>query len=395
MRASWLEYRVPVSAGLLVLSLGSMFVLTSQSGSSFATYLLAIYTCLGIRRWLGLWTDWLFLSSCGLSVLIAASSFWSDTLDGRETFSQFVRAFLVITFVVAVAEGFRVDWFRAGVTRVVALLGGGAATLAIGLFVLEPPDDGRLKGVGQLDVHVRAALVFGVSATCAVSWLMESKRTLSRVLAASLLLVLLVAVALSGSRNAWVAVPLGIAVYVGACWFEQPRALLIASAIVICVGIAILGIALLQPELREWLLPRGDSFRIEIWTEIIRRWWDGGRWLGLGIQTTDDVVVGQYVMPHAHNLYLALLFQVGIVGLALFFWLVGLTLKTLWREYDRNEAKLALSILAIALPSYLLDGYRLVDKIGWSWMLFWLPLAVAVGLRSNRVLEDAQRFGRG
>ena len=60
-----LEYRVPISAALLVFSFASIFVLTSQTGSSFPTYLLAILTLLGCRRWTGLWLDRTFLCARG------------------------------------------------------------------------------------------------------------------------------------------------------------------------------------------------------------------------------------------------------------------------------------------------------------------------------------------
>ena len=43
----FLDYRVPVSATLVVVALASIFVLPSQSASSFITYLLAIYCFCG------------------------------------------------------------------------------------------------------------------------------------------------------------------------------------------------------------------------------------------------------------------------------------------------------------------------------------------------------------
>jgi hypothetical protein len=40
-----------------------------------------------------------------------------------------------------------------------------------------------------------------------------------------------------------------------------------------------------------------------------------------------------------------------------------------------------MGILAIALPSYLLDGHEIVDKVGETWFLFWLPVAISLALR--------------
>lgn len=65
-----------------------------------------------------------------------------------------------------------------------------------------------------------------------------------------------------------------------------------------------------------------------------------------------------------------------LVGfLVLIVWVLGLLLR--W--YEQSEAKLALGILGIALPAYLLDGHELIDKVGSTWFLFWLPVATALG----------------
>jgi hypothetical protein len=65
----------------------------------------------------------------------------------------------------------------------------------------------------------------------------------------------------------------------------------------------------------------------------------------------------------------------------LFLWLLSRTLRELARHFDESDAKLALGVLALALPSYLLDGNELLDKVGDTWFLIWLPVALALGLR--------------
>ena len=386
-----LEYRVPISATLLVLSLASMFVLTSQSGSSFPTYVLAAYTLLGFRRWSGLWFNWIFLLAVGVSGYIALTSFWSTPFDARGTLSQFSRAFLGICFVVAVAEGFRVDWFRARMTAALALCGGGAACAAVILFFADPPPDGRLNGLGQLDAHIRAALCFGVSLVCAIAWMTETRSATSRVVAGVFAVFLGVAVALSTSRNAWVTVPFGCLVFLISRYAPR-RGLLAACGAAFAVVAAAVTLALWFEPSRDALLSRGDGYRPDIWVEILGRIADHGPWFGNGVLTDDSVTVEGFVLPHPHNMYLAVLFQGGIVGLAAFVLLIALALRTLLAHLAEPEARLALAVFAIGLPAWLLDGYELVDKIGWTWMLFWLPVAIAVGLESRRGLADARRF---
>ena len=389
-----LEYRVPISAALLVFSFASIFVLTSQSGSSIPTYLLAILTLAGCGRWLGLWLDRTFLCAVALVGYLAVSSFWSEPFDAREAFSQWSKALLVACFIVAAAEGFRTDWFFRRLTLTIAVFGGAAAAVALFRFFAFPPEDGRLTGLGQLHLQVPAALIFGVALLCTFYWLFEAPSLRWRALAVLNALCLFSAVFLTDSRNAWVAVPFACVVYLisrrtmSASRFGVIVIALAASALVV-VG------ALLVSPASELLLPRGDSYRPAIWAEILSRALAGGPWFGSGVLADEDVFVGCYLLAHPHNMYLAVLYQGGIVAVALFAALLVLSVRTLLANFARPEAKLALGIYALALPAYLLDGHQLVAKIGWTWMLIWLPVAIGIASSSGRRLDDANRFGGG
>jgi hypothetical protein len=70
------------------------------------------------------------------------------------------------------------------------------------------------------------------------------------------------------------------------------------------------------------------------------------------------------------------------VALAGFLLLIGLVVRRLFRSYGAAQVAPALGILAIGLPSYLLDGHEFVDRIGETWLLFWLPVALALSLRT-------------
>jgi len=69
------------------------------------------------------------------------------------------------------------------------------------------------------------------------------------------------------------------------------------------------------------------------------------------------------------------------VALGLFVWLMVSTVRILWQNYDLQDAKIALGILALGLTAFLLDGHNLVDKINESWVLIWFPVAIALGIR--------------
>ena len=389
-----LEYRVPISAALLVFSFASIFVLTSQSGSSFPTYLLAILTLAGCRRWSGLWLDWTFLCAVALVGYLAASSFWSDPFDARDAFSQWSRAALVVCFVVAAAEGFRADWFFRRLSVTIAVFGGAAAAVALVRFFAFPPNDGRLSGLGQLECQVCVALTFGVALLCALYWMFETPSRRWQAFAALNALCLISAVILTDSRNAWVAVPFAGVVYLVSRRAKSAAMFAVVVIAFAALALAFVGSVLVSPA-SELLLPRGDSFRPTIWAEILSRALAHGPWIGNGVLTDDGVLIGCYFMVHPHNMYLAVMFQGGVVAIALFAALLALSIRTLLANFQRQEAKLALGIYALALPAYLLDGHELVTKIGWTWMLIWLPVAISVALSGGRRLNDANRFGSG
>jgi O-antigen ligase len=159
-------------------------------------------------------------------------------------------------------------------------------------------------------------------------------------------------------------------------------------AVLLLFSVAILAMVV-NEDTREWVLPRGDSFRVDIWSYVIDKTWDQARWFGFGILTPDHVPVGDREFAHPHNMYLAVFYQGGLVGLFLFLTLTVSTLMVLMKEYQLPSAKLALGLLTLALISYLLDGHELVDKVGETWFLYWLPVGLAVGMEWNQFFEDA------
>lgn len=395
VRRGLVDYRVPISATIMVSALASMFVLGSQSASSFATYLLALYVLAAAPRWRALFFDWGFLALVGLLVYLPLTSAWSTPWDPRGALSQATRAVLVFAFVVSIAECMQVDWFRQRMTWVVSVVGAAAAAAAISVFFATPPEDGRLNGLGQLDTHVAAGMVFAVAAVCGLSWLLDasSRSTKARAAVIVAVVVLIAGVALTGSRNAMACGLLGVGVVLVA--HRAPRASHCAAWVVgLAAGLGGVLIAAYAfvPGADALILPRGDSLRLGIWSYYAERI-GGSPWFGLGILTDDVTEVDGLPVLHPHSLFLAVAWQGGLVGLALMFVVVAATLRTLLRHFSAAEAKLGLAIWAIGLPGYLIDGHELIDKIGWTWLLFWLPVAIGLSLRAGRGLGDARRFG--
>ena len=394
------DYRVPICATLMIVALASTFALGSQSASSFATYVLALHVFLGAARWRGLFLDWGVLGVVVLLVYIPLTSLWSTPWDGRGAFSQSTRALLVFAFVVSFAECMQVDWFRRRATLAIAVVAALAAVAALWVFLAEPPLDERLNGLGQIDTHVKAGMVYAMAALCGVAWLhgaWGSARPLVAWAVVAAIVVLVTAVGLTGSRTAMACGAFALVCLLLSHRVAQPGGFLgVAAGLAVGFAIVLLALYFAVPGGENFVLPRGNSFRPGIWTQFIGRIAADGPWFGLGVLTDDTTTaLVPEVAMHPHSLYVAVMHQGGAVGLALMLVVIATTLRTLLQHYPRADAKLGLAVWALALPAYLLDGHELVDKIGWTWLLFWLPVAIGIALRCGKALDDAARFGAG
>ncbi len=189
-----------------------------------------------------------------------------------------------------------------------------------------------------------------------------------------------VLVLLSDSRNGQIGAMLGVStLFIAHRVADRQR----FAAAVMGMGVILLAVlaALIANEAtRNLALPRGDSFRLATWLATLQAIADGGLWFGRGILTDDTLVTAVGEFPHPHNMYLSVLFPGGLVGAALFAALIAAVVRTLLNHYGHRDAKLALGILGLALPAWLLDGHELIDKVGMAWFLFWLPVAISLGL---------------
>ncbi len=373
---------------LIVACFAAVLLLTSQSGSSVLTYVLTLLVLFRASQWSDIARTDLFLLIAALLLYLSLSVFWSSEWELRDFGSQFVRFLLVCSFVIGVAEvrlrGQIQRWLR----RTMTLVGGGVILAAVINHVVWPPEDGRLNGLGQLDTHVIAALIYGIVAVLALQAVLREQAIFWRITGVVTILIAAYAIWGSDSRNAWVSVVFGLAVLLLAERLADRQRFVTSIVSVALLGGAIL-VALFSVEsTRALLLPRGTSFRPEIWDLAMARILDGHLLFGLGINTPSDFNLGVTQILHPHNIYLSVMYQGGLFGLGLFVLVIWKTLRELLLHYEEADAKLALGILAVALPAYLLDGHELLDKIGSTWFLIWLPVAIAVGLRWSRSLRE-------
>ncbi|MGE0625200.1 MAG: O-antigen ligase family protein [Pseudomonadales bacterium] len=375
--------RIQINSLLIVLSFVSVLALSSQSAASWPTYLLGVAVAVNYRSWDDVFRVRYFWLILGLVAYLVASSLWSQpaTLEGG--LRVFGRALLIVLFVVACAECQLRGQLKRWLGRSLAIVATLAAGAAIYVHFVMPnhfPGE-RLHGLGQLDNPIIAGMVYGAALIIMLDLLNFERNSWWRIIGAVCVLVLVSAIYLTGSRSAWMSITGGVAIYLVALRVRDRQQF---TTTVVSLGV-IFGILLLTlvagDSIRELILPRGVSYRPDIWQETLNRIvGEGGMMLGLGIGTPDRVVVDGVEFSHPHSLYLSVLFQGGVIGLSLLFSLIMFTISNLLRSYDERDAKLALGLFGVALLGYVLDGHELIDKVSDMWFLFWFPVALALGL---------------
>jgi hypothetical protein len=132
-----------------------------------------------------------------------------------------------------------------------------------------------------------------------------------------------------------------------------------------------------------------DSERQIIWQPVIDMIYEGQTVFGNGIladahpgiscesfvSTTRDV--NDCVIQHPHNIYVATMHYGGLLGLIMLISLLLVSVSSVL-EFPMNDLKIViLSGLAFSVTVLMFDGDRLVQKIDFIWLVFWLPIALA------------------
>ncbi|HET6472172.1 MAG TPA: O-antigen ligase family protein, partial [Pseudomonadales bacterium] len=330
-----------------------------------------------------------------LLVYFSASVWWSSEFVWRGAFTTYSRCVLIAGFVVGVAMSIAhsasmLNWLTRGVTIAAAL----AAIAALFEFQAHPTWDGRLAGLGQLRNSVVAALTFAAALLIALDVALNDTQRW-RIVAAVCLVAVGAALFATGSRNGYVTA--GAGVWVASLVVRRPTRVRIVRWLTVTLVVAAAAFAFIaiDRDVLADLFPRGDSFRMAIWSAEWQRYADGNPWFGLGVLTSDRVVVADQTFAHPHSLYLASALQGGLVGLVLLLSVLGCTVGKLVGNLDARAARLGLSLIAAGAVAYAFDGWELIDKVSVSWLVIWLPVGLALGLGMGsphaRSLEDPDR----
>lgn len=350
----------------------------------------------------------------GLSLLSLPTT-WSLQYSIKELI-KWVEVLLVYLLV---AWGVNAKWTRALVLTVVAT-GGLAALHGIYQFVFRiGPEEFvlfdrfmRAYGTfeqpnpygGYLGLTLPVALGLAVTAALGLGRWSRNWRWLTLIMAGVCAALMLAALVMSWSRGAWLGFGAAAVGMVVALVVKSGRGTVLGVVLVALVAYAMLagGLAHLPPSLIQRFsdfIPylgvsdvRGAEVtdanfavleRLAHWQAAWQMWTDHP-WLGVGIGNYEPVysryALPQWLLPlgHAHNYYLNIAAETGILGLGAYLLLWGVALFQVWRAVRRGsgwELGVALGVLGVVIH---LSVHNMVDSLYVHGM--YLHLAVLLGL---------------
>ncbi len=193
------------------------------------------------------------------------------------------------------------------------------------------------------------------------------------------------------SRGAWLGFLIGIVIFL-VMYSKKTLSVLLFC----CLGIPFLPFVLPDSIVQRFtsignLGDSSTSYRVNIWRGVLNMLGDGYWRSGVGIGNDSFRLVypgyalsGIETAPHAHNLYLQILIEVGVMGLAVFLCMLVLYAQSSFSLHlnETRREKLVSSALFCGILSVLAQG--MTDYIWYNYrvfLMFWLVLGLGAAVR--------------
>lgn len=332
-----------------------------------------------------------------LTVYLALTPLWNG--GGLETTAlRAGHALLLVAFVFGIPTvAARFDGFLDWLLTLLILSAVVSATYSIYFYHAldyNPLDEkDRLYGLGRLANPAVSGMSYSVALIPAAHRVLF-RRGLERIVWGTAVAVLLYALWLTGTRSMWIGLGATMTVAALACGNAtlRNRALMLPGTLILLAA----GITLAFNVDREQFLRRADSFRPEIWTGVVDKALDGNWFFGNGINTSSATQFRDIVFDHAHSIYVGTFYYGGVVGLLLLLALLVITYRHLLTRPHSELRDLALMMLTFGAVTLALDGDQLLEKVDYPWLVFWLPVALALCVSTrNQLLEEPEGLDRG
>lgn len=184
----------------------------------------------------------------------------------------------------------------------------------------------------------------------------------------------MIALVYNGTRGAWLAVTVAIIVYAFISLTKNKRTFIVLLILILLLGIFIMNTPIIKDKVYSItdLSNQSNSERLLIWHSAWHMFNDH-QLFGIGAGNFKELYNSQYISPmakepglgHAHNNFLHILAEMGIMGFTSFMYLFGYILVKAYRKYMRdpdNVYMLALLLVTISLNVQGLTEYNFDDS---------------------------------
>jgi O-antigen ligase len=311
----------------------------------------------------------IILAYLAFTAWLLLSLTWSAT--DTSSFSLGKRPLYVfMAFAACALLASRGQQFLLGALRLGALLAVVAALASLYAHIQQRPTMPRLIGTGALHNPLLTSHLLGFFCSYWLAvWLSRNEqRDWLPILCA---IPLLIAIFMTGART-----PL-LALSLTSLWMllMTPR-----RAVYLVTGLMLiaLGILLSAP---EFITQRGESFRPQIWMDALRQSTEH-LWIGRGYDSHFLFFIPERGAPlnDPHNVELAVLLELGIVGLGLWVLMYSCTYWRLLRARTEPAMQIASALVTYGIVAGLTEGSNFLSRPNENWFLIWIPLSLTAAL---------------
>lgn len=359
--------------GYVVLLTGLFWIPSSSLYTKFYYALMAFPALLGLviapRRLTMIVREPIVLAFISLAIWLLIGLFWTQSDNSLLKLAK-RPLYVFLLFAACALIACKDEQLLLGALRIAAIMAVVAALANLITHLSSSPVPNRMIGSGGLSNALLTSHVFGFfCAYWIASWLVRTERMAWQPLL--LILPLIAALLATGSRTPLLALTLTC---IWMLTMVGKRALYPLGAI----ALSAFTLAVLQPDI---LLERGTSYRPQLWSEALRQ---AGEqlWIGRGYDSSFIFKVEglKRALSDPHNVALAVLLELGLIGLTLWMLMYGLAFYRCLRLKDQRQFQLSSALIVYGLCAGLSEGSNFLSRPNENWFIVWIPLALTAAL---------------
>ena len=370
LHAVWMSYVLPAGVfcmlvGMIVSSAHSVYPRLFQFAIAFPALVLIFLRPAALRDLLQSRIVVVFLAFAAYALLSLA---WGRPADGIDSYLK--RPVLVLLLFLAIIELTKYRSDRRELALKMAIVVSAIVAVISATYFVAYGEGGRFSGYGALSNSLMVSHVFGFFAAAGLGLLL-TERSGFQWLAGGAAVACSTLLVLTGSRTPLLALAVTLLWLV--CLRSSQRALVV-------VGVALLAALVVFLVWPGVFLERGLSYRPQIWAETIRQI-GSHPWFGHGYGTPMRIQLPGFGEPfwESHNLTLAVIYDLGLVGGVLWTALYGTALLLCWQRREDSFVVVVSATLVYGLISGMTEGGAFLSRPKEHWFIVWIPLAFVAG----------------